>query len=198
MKQIYRGSGSFRLLTALDRHAPVALRDGARIYAASEVSEVDFGQLAYFSLSVFWRGAVTEWRIEGQKVERLGFGDVYMSALRSYLLGNAAIPGNIALALNVCDDPTLTATTLVTPTGGRTGSYHSYLFLIPGLAFHLFIGKLKPVWMEQVSLCSPTKGLVLRSNYEDFVKRAFFAKMQTAQQSSALIEFTRHPKNAAD
>lgn len=193
MKQVYRGSGSFRLLTVLDRYTPVAVRDGARIYAANEISEIDVGQLTYFALSVFWRGAITIWRVEGQKVERLELGRVYMSALRDYLLGNADTPDNIALALNVCDAPTLTATTLATPTGGKTGSYHSYYFLIPGLAFHLFIGQRKPVWMEQVSLCGPTKGLVLRNNNEDFIKKAFFTKMQTAHQSSALIAFAGEP-----
>jgi len=30
---------------------------------------------------------------------------------------------------------------------------------------------------------------VLRSNYEEFIKKAFFAKMRTAQQSSALEAF---------
>lgn len=43
--------------------------------------------------------------------------------------------------------------------------------------------------MKEMSLCGPTKGLLLRSNYEDFIKKAFFAKMRTAQQSSALAAF---------
>jgi hypothetical protein len=198
MKQAYRGSGAFRLLTALDRYAPVAVGDGARIYAAKEIAEIDLGQLTYFALSVFWRGAVTDWKIDGQSLERLEFGDLYMSALQEYLLGDAATPEHIALALHVCDDPTLTATTLATPMGGRNGGYHSYIFIIPGLAFHLFIGKRMPALLQRMSLCGPTKGLVLRSNYEDFLKGAFFAKMQTAQQSSALIAFTGDSKNTAD
>jgi hypothetical protein len=189
MKQIFRGSGSFQLLTALDRYTPVAVRDGARIYRVGAISEIDPAQLTYFALSVFWRSAVTEWNLEGQRLERLDFGDSYMSSMREYLLGNANTPQDVALALQVCDDPTLAATTIATPTGGRKGEYHTYIFVIPGLAFHLFIGKRMPVWMREVSLCGPANGLVLRSNYEDFMKKAFFAKMQTARQSAALLAF---------
>jgi len=61
-------------LATLDRYKPVAVRDGARIYAVKDVSEIDLAQLTYFALSVFWRGAVTEWNIEGQKLEQLEFG----------------------------------------------------------------------------------------------------------------------------
>jgi len=189
MKQIYRGIGSFRLLAALDRHSPVAVRDGARIYRMSEISKIDPIPLVYFALSVFWRGAVTEWSVDRQKLERLEFGDPYMSRLREYLLGNAGTPDDMALALHVCDDPTLAATTLATPTGGRKGEYHSYIFVIPGLAFHLFIGKRMPVWMRQASACVPSSGLVLRSNYEHFIEQAFFVRMQTAKRSSALLNF---------
>jgi hypothetical protein len=165
-----------------------------RLYAVGMISEIDSVQLTYFALSVFWRAAVTDWIIVGGQINRLELEESQMTALRAFLLDAASVPANMALILQVCDNPTLAATTLATPSRHADG----FIFIVPGLAFHLFIGNAITPAMRQASLCGPSKGVVLRSNYEEFVKNAFYAKMQTAKPSPALIAFAADPKPSGE
>ncbi|HEY3443608.1 MAG TPA: hypothetical protein VGK29_22815 [Paludibaculum sp.] len=186
LRQIFRGEKSFKLLDILKACTPVATKPDCTIYAVADVAELRVQDLLYFAVSVFWRGAATDWSIDAHVLERLQFGPLYMTAFREYLLGRAGFPTNVALHVEVCDDPTLAATTLITPAGANAAGFHRYGFMIPGVAFHLFVGQMIPFEMRYCCIATGENRLLLRRNYEQFVKSKFAHFMKTSKPSARL------------
>jgi hypothetical protein len=186
LRQILRGEKSFRLLDMLKASTPIMTKADRALYALDNLAELRAQDLLYFALSVFWRGAATDWSLDGHVIERLQFGSLYMTAISEYLLGRAGFPANVALHVEVCDDPTLAATTLITPAGLNAVGFHRYGFMIPGVAFHMFVGQMIPFEMRYCCIATGEKRLLLRRNYEQFVKSKFAYFMKTSKPSARL------------
>ena len=186
LRQVYRGDGSFKLLETLKRLRPMGETAQAKVYDVADVPEIDTAKLAYFGVSVFWRAAAKAWAVGEVTLQTLDFGPVYAEALRTYLLGQTEFPQNIVITATVCDAPNLAAATLALPTGGRVEGYHKYFFAVPGIAFHLLIGKAIPDLMRHVCLASGAHRVILLNNYEQMLADSFFAKMRTAKVSRKL------------
>lgn len=186
LRQIFRGENSFKLLSMLDACTPVATKPECTVYAVADVADFRVEDLTYFALSVFWRAAATQWSLDGHSLERLEFGSPYMSDFGNYLLGKAGFPVNVALHIEVCDDPTIATTTLITPAGANDDGFHRYGFMVPGVAFHLFVGQRMPDLMRYCCIASGERPLLLRRNYEQFLKSKFAYFMKTAKPSARL------------
>ena len=93
---------------------------------ASRFCADDFGldveKLAYFALSVVWRGTVHQWtKFDGTLTELLPFGH-FEPSMRSYLLGETPFPVNACVIVIVCSDK-----------ASREIFYMPSAFLEPGL-----------------------------------------------------------------
>ena len=186
LRQIYRGEGKFKLLEALNGATAFSNGHDCAIYAVSGIPEIRVRDLSYFAISVFWRAGATDWRIGDHALARLSFGSKYMTAFSDYLLDKAQFPVNVALHVEVCDEPTFLATTLVTPTGAKDAGFHRYSFMIPGVLFHLFVGKKAPAQLRHSCIATGDCPIVVRRNYEPFIKNQFASFMKTATLSARL------------
>ena len=186
LQQIYRGEKRFRLLDALNRCTPVATKPEFSVYALSDVPEVRVHSLSYFAVSIFWRSAATNWRIGDHSLPRSTFGPKYMAAFSDYLLEKAGFPSNVALHVEVCDDPGVAAKTLMFPAGSKHVGYHRYEFIVPGMAFHLFVGQKIPGSIRSCCIMTGERPALFRRNYEQLIYSKFALFIKTARISAAL------------
>jgi hypothetical protein len=114
---------------------PIARTEAWTIYDVANVAGIDLMKLSYFALSVFWRAAATDWPVDNELIPRLDLGKTYTDALKHRPLGNTLFPANMALNVAVCDSPTLAATTLAIPSGGKDCGYWSYGLRFPASCF---------------------------------------------------------------
>jgi hypothetical protein len=139
MKHCYRGRGVFRLRSIISAVRPIETTDGFEAYSASSVPAVDIGRLVYFCMSLFWRAAVRDWYVGGQKYEAISLGKRYQEKIRCYLLGETAFPecAVVSVVLSGLKTPVLTFNF---PDTARVGSGYCHRLHIPGIDFLMRVG----------------------------------------------------------
>ncbi|MDD3183053.1 MAG: hypothetical protein PHD48_09660 [Alphaproteobacteria bacterium] len=143
LRNFLRGDGRFKLDKILNKSNPVAAQEDSpsSLYCASKIPEIDVSALAYFAISIFWRGSTYAWTDEGHVPVPLG---PYGEQFRQYLMDQAPFPENAALWAIVRQDKNFNRA-ICFPWGGRNREGHyGYNFSIPGLAFTLLVGKSIP------------------------------------------------------
>jgi hypothetical protein len=68
-----------------------------KMYATASLSEVDGEKLAYFVLSILWRGSVHSWKWGKDKQRTDSLGRRYEEEFRKYLVGESSFPNNAAV-----------------------------------------------------------------------------------------------------
>jgi hypothetical protein len=136
----HEDGGSFPLRDLLKMHEPILAGPQGGAYNALKIPGIDIEKLVYFSASVIWRASLRQWRIQKETYEPIQVGAEHQEQLRRYLLGEAAFPSNAVSVVYVStsDVPPLTAGF---PDSLRDGGIHIHRFYIPGLWFHLALGK---------------------------------------------------------
>jgi hypothetical protein len=132
--------GGFPLLSALNSISPdVSAADTpTRLYFADKIPEIDVLAVAYFAMSIFWRGAIHPWKTDGTVPVPLG---PFQEQFRQYLMGARTFPKECAALWAVIREGKETDRLTYEPTGNRIGKFHSYRFPMPGFCFILFAGK---------------------------------------------------------
>jgi hypothetical protein len=126
------------------------LTHDVQYFRTDAIPSVDADALGYFALSVIWRAAVSDWEIDGELIPQLQLGP-YAEAIRTYLLSEADVPGDLALEVIVCSaDETHLMTTM--PETKHWGAYHSHFFDIPGISFMVDVGARIPDEFRQMCL----------------------------------------------
>ena len=116
-----QGEGRFPLYEAILQTAPFIQHGDMSYYRSAEIPGADPDALAYFGISVFWRGAAHEWRHPTGVMPSLTLGP-FEERLRLFLLDQAAFPDHVALTVTAwpsCDD----FPTAYTPDGHRRKGY---------------------------------------------------------------------------
>jgi hypothetical protein len=183
LSQIAR-DGGFPLQETLRLATPIQSMGPLKIYGAGAIPKIDVDKLEYFALSVFWRGAVHDWKtFFGATYERLQLGP-YRESLRQYLLGGP-FPRNVETVISVCEEEEF-ASAMFPPTAGeRNQEGRAYSFLIPGIQFSMAMGKrLKPETSEFNSHRMPERRIVMTPGVnEQFLQlRAKLASRQKRHQ----------------
>lgn len=137
-----RSHTDFPLHDVLTRATPVLADRRIRAYAAAHIQGVDIASLIYFGVSVFWRASAHRWP-QNSNQPFITLGSKYEEQFRCYLLGTGPFPDHAALPINVTESKT-PPMAISTPLGGKHPGYHQYRFTIPGIVFHLNVGKLIP------------------------------------------------------
>lgn len=137
---------------------PKIVRDVTRLNTPRGVlvelgSAIDTQTLAYFAASVLWRSCAMSLDC------RLG---PYEQDFRSYLLGNADFPCSAAVGLSIVESSLLTANPenwVTLPSSQHAHSVWLHGFIVCGLAFRCFVGRLLDPQMQKVCLvrASPKK-----------------------------------------
>ena len=86
------------------RNAPVVVTVEGMTGHDSRAIEIDAERLAYFALSVIWRGAVHSWTLpDGSKCRRCRLGR-HEEPIRQFLIGQTPFPQDAAVLVSVCED----------------------------------------------------------------------------------------------
>ncbi len=102
MTMVQRNSGRFTLLEILNA-AKRCRPEGEFVAYFGRQLPVDTDALAYFALSVAWRGAVHDWPTLGGQTTGVSLGQ-YLEPLRQYLLGEIAVPDGVFVAVIAASD----------------------------------------------------------------------------------------------
>jgi hypothetical protein len=130
---------SFPLAAILSSRVPdnLLINNQVRVYCASNIPEINISALAYFAASIFWRGSVYAWNIDGSFPVGLG---PFQEQFREYLMDLKAFPQDCALLVMVREGKESDRLTH-TPVGGRHGKFHLHNFSMPGFVFILLTSK---------------------------------------------------------
>jgi hypothetical protein len=131
---------------ALPAVAPIpGSRADFKVYEGTAVAGLDMDSLVYFAASVFWRGAVHDWRIRDLGTTRLDLGP-YAEELRLFLLGNGPFPQNGVLVVTVSGSAQVLNNEFVMFPflKHHEATHRSYKFVIPGMTFQLVLGRALP------------------------------------------------------
>lgn len=145
-------NGRIRLLANVTRH------DTQRKILASLNENVDVAQIAYFAVSLFWRGCVMTGAC------KLG---PYEQRFRKYLLGTTKYLPEASISMGIFDQsPKVDARGWVSePASRKTPIGWLHGFLIAGLVFRCWVGKAVPTEWQRVSLVGHNS-----TNYVPIVK----------------------------
>jgi hypothetical protein len=123
----------FPLLERMKLSCAVKEEPGAVTFSGSAMG-VDTESLAYFALSLLWKGGVHQWpTVEGQTTSvPLG---AFEERIRKYLLGGP-FPVNVYVLLGVCEDRGSRGMVFA-PTVMRETRHHTFSVLVRGLWFHI-------------------------------------------------------------
>jgi len=174
MSQVNDGR-AFPLLDALTAISPVRLGPGGGgrpeflCYKQSTTPFIKRDHLAYFGLSVFWRASAHKWR----GITPIDLGK-YEEVLRTYLLGGAPFPANIAVQLIVCTDNASQATFFPPAPSLRTReSFRAYSFQARGIVFILNVGKLLPNPLRDLCFMTGPQKWIVACDWEPKTIEAF-------------------------
>jgi hypothetical protein len=163
-KAIKRGSFPIgdRLNLALPRHSTPVLA----WYWASAVG-ISTEKLAYFALSILWRGAVHSWPLpDGSGLtSRMDLGE-YQEPIREYLLGSAPFPDDVVVVLTVCTD-WVSRNIVTTPTHVSSSPYNKYYLQTQGLHFSILMGSNLTPEIRQLCCVSSNNKWIFAANHAD-------------------------------
>lgn len=150
--------GVFPLRDALRGLAPVGATASVKAFAGTAIG---VEQLAYFAVSVFWRGAAHDWPplVGKQRPPRLDLGP-YEERFRQFLLDEGPFGEGAALLIFVSALRAGVQSNIGSfpQRYSRTPRYREYRFFVPGLTFQLFTGQGLPPGLR--GCCSVRSGLV--------------------------------------
>lgn len=147
MANCYRGPGEFRFQEILERHEPLRTVEENRIWAGKGILGLDMDAVIYFACSVFWRAGTYKWsrgrmRLSPVHIE-LGR---YLEPLRLFLLDKATFPSDMALFVRISSWPRNgkygpLSGGMNLPESGRVEGLRAHVFSVPGITFHMLVGK---------------------------------------------------------
>jgi hypothetical protein len=129
----------FPLLDIAEQGRHISNFDFGAAYSCSAVTGLNPAMLAYFALSVVWRGAVNTWtNYDGRSFRPCPLGK-YESVAGQYLLDNEPLPSSFAIWIHVLDREPGVA--LHTPVQKRLNDVYCTIFSVPGIRFVVLVGK---------------------------------------------------------
>jgi hypothetical protein len=168
----------FVLQDALLNERPLYREPGLALYGGARIAAFDVDKLVYFAASIFWRGAVHEWKIDDQKAPKVELQEKE-EPLRVFLLGQGPFPADVWLTTDISPHkPVLNG--FVVPMPMHSGGWHCYWFYICGLGFALHFGNRVPSGIKRMcSQNTPQRIIKMESAFGERV-REFFRKVSQA------------------
>jgi len=185
----------FLLLEALLRLQPRLTVSTGRVYHAADDPAIDWGKLAYFALSVFWRGAADSWDRSAHPGAKpfIQMDAALQERLRRFLLGEEDYPDDMLLMLRVSSSLTPTAHMMSFPSNGTIetpgGLRPQVSFFVPGMIFTLVPGpNLPEEWVHQGCLIRGPGHPILVIDTDELFFREAITLALIAKPSQKIIE----------
>ena len=137
--QLLNGKDQFPLLNRMQLALAVK-KDGNAVTFSGAAMGIDTTPLAYFALSLVWRGAVHKWKTLKGQTTFVELGE-YEEPIRRYLLGQAGFPDGVYVLVAACEDLGSQVTSYP-PAKVTGGQYRHISLLTRGIWFvHRYAGK---------------------------------------------------------
>lgn len=151
----------FPLLNRMNLALPLRAEPKAIIYSGVAMG-IDTEPLAYYALSVLWKGSVHQWTtLKGQK-SSIDLGK-YQEPIRRYLLGEAGFPDGVYVILTVCID--LGSQGMVFAPSKTVGSqYPTISLLVRGLWFHVITSDDNPLGLSELCCVRSQRKMLFKAD----------------------------------
>jgi hypothetical protein len=183
---------AFPMQDAIRLLTPIYIEDDLNVYNVSGEEAFDMEQLVYFGMSIFWRGAVHQWKSSAkQEAPKVELG-VYQQPIRKFLLGMSPLPHDVVLLLFVWpfdDLKTIPGLCPVNPEESQPGC-HAYCFFVPGLLFRLFFGEKIPDTVRALSAANGFVSVDVQAG-RDFLKFTV-SQLRSQRVGSKMLEMCKN------
>lgn len=177
-----RSPGAFKILDVLKAVKPLYPLDDGTIYAGAQIAQIDVDALVYFASCVIWKAAARTWVFPDYR-DQLNLGPYYED-FRLYLLGQRSFPKNAAIWLIVWTAPVQLS---VLPHTLAGDGYRHHYFTIPGITFHLFVGRCIPEGIRVACAAqSPERAILLSSQMTARMLQGFARKVLSTRATGNL------------
>jgi hypothetical protein len=148
----------FPLQDAINKLTPVFKGKNLVLCNVNGMEAFDTNQVLYFGMSIFYRGAVHEWKTTtGLVAPKVSLGEV-QEPIRKFLLADGPLPDDTKMVLSVDVWPYTKIHQVAYPAcESNLEECQRYWFHIPGLIFYLYLGSTIPADMR---LRNAAKGIV--------------------------------------
>jgi hypothetical protein len=151
MRLVTKRTGEFPLLKMLEAISTSMKTAKWAAYSAADTPAIGRAQIAYFALSVFWRGSVHTWEQESGEKVHIDLGKKYNEQIRRYLIGETSIPKNATLLVAVCTDR-VSQMTFFAPEENERVRDRSFGFATRGLFFLFRMTNTPAPWQSRLSM----------------------------------------------
>lgn len=188
--QVGRG---FKLQQSLARLNPRETLGSGVVYHAADDPTLDWAKLAYFALSIFWRGTVDPWTKDQGEKPFILVDATLRECLRLFLLGEEDYPQGIMLMLKVSSTLSASAHMISFPSNGDIElpgrRWPQCTFVVPGMIFTLVPGPGVPeTYVQQGCLIRGTGHPVFLMKSDDLFMRETMILASKARPSQKLID----------
>lgn len=116
-------------------------------WRVGDANKLNVDAITHFALSVIWRASVSK------LYDGLSLGSNYEPLIGQYLLGNAALPPQVRLMVELMKPSNLPRVDrmVVAPESQRDGAFHVYQFCMFGIWFRVLVGAVLPKSIEPFS-----------------------------------------------
>jgi hypothetical protein len=173
----------FPILDALRAEIPLLEDGGTRLYAGEKVKALDVDKIVYFALSVFWRGAVHEWKSSLHTKAPDVHLCAYEEPIRQFLLGLSPLSDDIALHVLVCPSGSVLNAMLV-PWEAHLPECSRFIFYVSGLCFVLHFDYRLPQSVRQTcAYHSPDRVVWVSAEFEDVIRQILHNEVKNCDDS---------------
>jgi hypothetical protein len=139
--------GDFPLLDRMNLALPFKTEEKHVIYSG-EAMGIDTESLAYYVLSVLWKGSVHEWTTLNEQKSSIDLRK-YQEPIRRYLLGETGFPDGVYVVVTACVDRGSQGMNYA-PSEAVGPPYPMYSLLVRGIWFHVIMTDTPPLGMNDL------------------------------------------------
>jgi len=140
---------------------PLRIESKVTTYSGSAMG-IDTEPLAYYALSVLWKGSVHRWKTFQQQTSSINLGK-YGEPIRRYLVGQSGFPRGVYVILTVCTDRGSQGMNFA-PAKVAQSKLPMYSLLVRGLWFHVVTTDKNPPGLNQLCCVRSEKQVIFRED----------------------------------
>jgi hypothetical protein len=138
------------------------------VYPAADMN-LDTHALAFFALSVIWRGSVHEWSLNGASLTPLDLGN-HQAPIRRFLLDSEPMPKNLCVKVSVATDWASQNCSLFPRVNPDQKDAAAFTFMTRGIWFDVVIGDPLPTYAYDSCCVRSADKLIFVGNFDRFVR----------------------------
>jgi hypothetical protein len=182
----------FPLREALRPEEPIAIGDGFNVYAGASIKSFDMDRIVYFGISIFWRGAVCEWKDRAGATAPPVALCGYEEPVRRFLRGDA-FPKDMFLEVFLCAYEQVWPSMWL-PDEAHLPERQRYWFYMAGLIYILNFGAGTPEITRRRCAYNSTKRIVMIDTIvSESVRTKMSKKMKESRPVKKFADFLSGP-----